>query len=167
MPFIKLFFFHNTAASIILSVIREFINSKVIAIDFSINALRIAMLNTKVLNFLLKVYIYFSNWFFMLSKYENFDIIISNPPYINIEEYFILCNSILKYEPRIALSSIQDVLKNYRTIIKYYNIYLNINGLLIFEIGNNQYLDIKNILYQKNVLWYKDIYNLNRIFFIL
>ena len=47
-----------------------------------------------------------------------FDLIVTNPPYININDWYKLTNSIVLFEPQIALTDHCDGLSHYYNIIK-------------------------------------------------
>ena len=77
---------------------------------------------------------------------SKYDFIISNPPYINKYDLRRLDKSIFSFEPHVALEAGIDGLREIRKIILKSKKLLKINGKLIFEIGNNQYIKIKKIL---------------------
>ena len=67
---------------------------------------------------------------------ENYDVIISNPPYIGINENIEIEDSVKGFEPNIALfSPTQDALIFYRKITKDCENHLNENGLFFLEIN--------------------------------
>ncbi len=67
---------------------------------------------------------------------ENFDIIISNPPYIGLEEEKEIADSVKEFEPKMALfSPTSDALIFYRKIAEDAEKYLNENGMLFLEIN--------------------------------
>lgn len=66
-----------------------------------------------------------------------FDLIISNPPYINKKDYESLDKE-LYFEPKSALYGGEDGLDFYKDIIKNSSNYLNDSGHLVFEIGYDQ-----------------------------
>ena len=68
----------------------------------------------------------------------NFDIIVSNPPYIPSKEIASLDGSVKDYEPIWALDGGKDGLRFYRSIIKFWKTLLRPDGLLIFEVGEGQ-----------------------------
>lgn len=86
--------------------------------------------------------------------YRKFDIIISNPPYINTKDIDTLMPEVRDYEPRMALDGDEDGLKFYRNIIFQSRNYLKQNGCILFEIGCEQGNAVKEI-FEKNQ--YKDI----------
>lgn len=74
---------------------------------------------------------------------ESFDIIASNPPYI--ETAVIPSLETVKYEPKAALDGGEDGLKFYRHIINNFAPALKENGMFVFEIGYDQAEKIKEL----------------------
>lgn len=64
----------------------------------------------------------------------SYDIIVSNPPYISLDEKSVMSKSTLKHEPHVALFS-EDPMLFYRKISEYARIHLNLNGALYFELN--------------------------------
>lgn len=83
-----------------------------------------------------------SNLFEELAQQEDyagaFDIIVSNPPYIESGVIDTLMPEVREYEPRIALDGRTDGLYFYRRIIEEAGTYLSGGGELFLEIGSNQ-----------------------------
>lgn len=69
---------------------------------------------------------------------EQFDMIVSNPPYIRTDEIPKLMPEVMSYEPMIALDGMEDGLHFYRKIVAGSKEYLKENGWLLFEIGYDQ-----------------------------
>lgn len=111
------------------------------AIDISENALNIAKKNAETYN---------QNINFVLSDvYKNlldkdFDVIISNPPYIKTDVINTLERDVKDFEPKLALDGMADGLYFYKTILE--NHVLVPNGMVFFEIGYDQNIDIKSLL---------------------
>ena len=72
---------------------------------------------------------------FLIGKY---DLIVSNPPYINKSNLKYLEKDVGKYEPRLALDGGLDGLSEIRKVIKKSSELVKINGKFILEIGFNQ-----------------------------
>ena len=77
---------------------------------------------------------------------KDFQVILSNPPYIESGEISKLQKQVKNYEPATALDGGADGLDFYRRISKEAMFYLNRGGLLIYEIGYKQGPKVKSIL---------------------
>ena len=80
-----------------------------------------------------------------------FDMIVSNPPYIDSADMKTLQRSVLDYEPHLALFGGEDGLDFYRAIAKNYTSALKPGGYLALEFGEEQGDDICRILEEN---WY-------------
>lgn len=76
---------------------------------------------------------------------KKFDLIVSNPPYINKEDMEVLDERVKK-EPELALFGGEDGLDFYKAIIEKSHEHLNENGYIAFEIGYNQGESVKELL---------------------
>lgn len=72
------------------------------------------------------------------SYIRNYDMIVSNPPYITAEEMKQLPDSVRNYEPTLALYGGEDGLDFYRAIVKNYTPVLKPEGYICFEFGMGQ-----------------------------
>ena len=81
-----------------------------------------------------------------LNDYEEYDLIVSNPPYIEEAVVETLEKTVKDFEPRLALDGGKDGLVFYRKIAKDFKKYLKKEGRLAFEIGFNQGEAVKEIL---------------------
>lgn len=136
--------------------------SQVYASDISDKALEIAEYNSKKNNANVKFIL--SNLFENINDID-FDIIVSNPPYITKEEMQQLEMQVKK-EPEIALYGGIDGLDFYKRITKEAVEHLKIGGYLLFEIGYKQKEAVIEILEQnkfKNIRCVKDFNNLDRV----
>ena len=75
-----------------------------------------------------------------------FDMIVSNPPYIDAADMKTLDKSVIDFEPHMALYGGEDGLDFYRSIVKNYTAALKPGGYLCFEFGEDQGDDICSIL---------------------
>lgn len=117
--------------------------------DISYDALKIAQKNSVNTN----IKIIQSDLFEKIEK--KFDIIVSNPPYIETRTIQTLDKEV-QMEPKLALDGGEDGLDLYRRIIKEAYKYLNSNGILALEIGYNQKDKVINLIEVSNK--YEDIY---------
>ena len=75
-----------------------------------------------------------------------FDMIVSNPPYIKSAEMSKLDPSVRDYEPSWALDGGKDGLKFYKSIVKYWKALIRPGGYLLFEVGEGQAESVKELL---------------------
>lgn len=97
-----------------------------------------------------------------------FDIIVSNPPYIETQVVETLAEEVKDHEPRLALDGGRDGLDFYKKITKEAGKYLNRGGMLFFEIGYNQGEAVMQILEEhgyKEIQLKKDFAGLDRVVF--
>jgi release factor glutamine methyltransferase len=97
---------------------------------------------------------------------SKFDIIVSNPPYITIDESSSLESNVINFEPHLALFCDHDPLLFYRSIIQSAKQLLTKNGLLFFEIHENMAAAIYDLLlFEKfsSIEIYKDFQKKDRI----
>lgn len=76
---------------------------------------------------------------------EKFDIIVSNPPYIKREELPVLQREV-QYEPKMALDGGESGLDFYAFITKSYAEFLKPGGMLVYELGEGQFEDVKKMM---------------------
>ena len=125
--------------AVALAIASQRPQAKVIAVDASLDALKVAAENTQSLK-LSNVRLIQSNWFSALAldkEAKKFDVIVSNPPYI-AEDDAHLKQGDLRFEPRSALASGKDGLDDIRQIIQDAPHYLKPNGWLMLEHGYDQ-----------------------------
>ncbi len=97
---------------------------------------------------------------------QKYDIIVSNPPYVAKEEYSNLQKEILDFEPEIAITDGGNGLVFYDRITKIAKEHLNENGVLLFELGKGQEVEVKQMMEQrgfKKIELIKDYANIVRI----
>ena len=137
--------------------------SKVAASDISEKALKVARENAKSLK---AGEISFIQGDMFENVTDKFDIIVSNPPYIETGEIDELMPEVRDYIPRLALDGDIDGLKFYRIISKEAVKKLNKNGRIFYEIGYNQSRAVASILLENgftDVKIMKDYSGLDRI----
>lgn len=123
----------------VLSNVRDVIAD---GVDISDYAIDLAKRNLDKYN--LQANLYKSDLFGNVSG--KYDIIVSNPPYIETEVIEGLEEQVKDFEPRLALDGGKDGLDFYRIIVKESVNYLNDNGKVLLEIGFNQGEAVKELL---------------------
>ena len=133
---------------IIISLLCSLKLSVGLGIDISKNAISIAQKNAHKHN--LYERIKFSNRSLESIFNKKFDLIVSNPPYIERKNIKNLSEDIKKYEPITALDGGNDGLDLIKKVIYKSKGILKINGMLALEIGNEQFKKVSKILVDNN-----------------
>jgi release factor glutamine methyltransferase len=131
------------SGAIALTLAAEWRSVNVVATDVSDSALRVAQQNVEALGLGERVSLMQSDWF--ESVVGRFDLIVSNPPYIALDEWRGLDKDVRNFDPRIALTDEGDGLGAYREIIAAAGGYLHIGGCLMVEIGWTQGADVSTL----------------------
>ena len=118
------------------------INTEIIASDISDNALRVAKKNNVKNNTKVK---FIHSDLFENIKDNDFDIIVSNPPYIKKDVIPTLSEQV-RNEPIIALDGGNDGLDFYKKIIEQARKYIKNEGYLCLEIGYDQKIEVLTLL---------------------
>jgi release factor glutamine methyltransferase len=149
---------------LIISLLNELKNASGVAVDLSQKALDAAKFNAEKLGVSDKVTFLQNNWNDNIM--EKFDVIVSNPPYIESKAIDKLDDDVRKYEPRGALDGGADGLFCYRYLAK--NIGKNcVGGTRIYlEVGCGQANIVKKIFEDcafSFVGFEKDLNRINRV----
>ena len=141
--------------------------ASIVAIDISEDALLIARENAKHNNTADRIqFLKHDILADMALADNNFDVIVSNPPYVTLNDYANLDNELKNYEPTIALTDQADGLSFYRVITSKAVNYLKNNGKLFFEIGHCHSHQVEELLSSnnfKNIRIIKDYQNIDRV----
>ena len=137
--------------------------TNIIAVDASLAALEIAKKNAQKhdcqnIKFIL------SNWFSNVPKMK-FDLIVSNPPYISMDDEHLTQGDV-RFEPKTALISAENGLFDIKKIAEEAKHYLTKNGQLWFEHGYNQAESVQEILKTRaysNIQTFADFAGNNRV----
>ena len=142
-------------------------NIQVFCSDLSPIACKVTEENAKTLLPESKVKVFQSDLLqFALDMNLEFDVIVSNPPYIRSDLIGTLMEDVKKYEPIMALNGGEDGLEFYRKVVYQSVNVLKPGGLLAFEIGHDQAENVREIMmcngyHDINVV--NDLAGLNRV----
>ena len=129
---------------ILLSILKERPNCYGTGIDISKKSINVSKINAKQLNLTNRVkFIHSSVDNFNIGKY---DLIVSNPPYIESLNLKYLEKDIVNFEPKLALSGGFDGFSKIRKVISKTSTLIKKNGKFVLEIGFNQKNKVKEIL---------------------
>lgn len=147
---------------IAITLFKELNNVIVDAIDISSAALNVAKKNASLLN----CDIHFIENDMLKGLNFKYDVIISNPPYI--DEIEDIMDLVRNNEPKLALFSADNGLYHYKTIIDQSLVNLKENGIIIFEIPDNKCDKISEYAskYYNDIRVYKDYNNQRRVMII-
>jgi len=140
---------------ILLSIIKERSNFYGTGIDVSKKSIKVSKINAKQLNLTNRVkFIHSSVDNFNIGKY---DLIVSNPPYIESFSLKYLEKNVVNFEPKLALSGGLDGFSKIRMVISKASTLIKKNGKFILEIGCNQKDKVKKILKEEGFYINKSI----------
>ncbi len=155
------------SGNIVISLCANLENSSITAIDISEDALSLAVENAKA--HILSERISFKKKDVLnedCADLGQFDIIVSNPPYVKQADYAALQEEIVKYEPSIAVTDYADGFTFYRRIITLAEKLLNPRGILFFEMARDQTETIMELMRENNftdIAVYKDLQSIERV----
>jgi release factor glutamine methyltransferase len=120
-----------------ISILNDLKMARAVGVDISEKALRIAQKNAEKHEVSRRIDLKISDLFASV-KGEEFDLIVSNPPYISAEDFEALQPEVKKFEPRNALTDERDGFSVIEKIILHSPKFLKPGGFLLMEIGFDQ-----------------------------
>ncbi|WP_350432920.1 50S ribosomal protein L3 N(5)-glutamine methyltransferase [Shewanella sp. H8] len=124
------------SACIAIACAYAFEDAEVDALDISEDALEVAQINIESLGVLDRVFPMQSDLFSAIPKGQHYDLIVSNPPYVDAEDIGDMPEE-YHHEPEIGLASGNDGLDLTKRILANAADYLTESGLLVVEVGNS------------------------------
>lgn len=151
--------------AILLALLAERSEWSGIGIDISDEALSLSNENAKIHNLDSRAKFKKGNWIEGID--EEFDIVVSNPPYIPSKDIETLDIDVKNYDPILALDGGEDGLEPYRILFENLPHILKKNGVFAFEFGINQANSIKEMAQNQKELHeiyiLKDLSNIERV----
>ncbi|MCL1115090.1 MULTISPECIES: 50S ribosomal protein L3 N(5)-glutamine methyltransferase [Shewanella] len=124
------------SACIAIACAHAFEDAEVDALDISEDALDVAQINIESLDVMDRVFPIQSDLFSAIPKGPHYDLIVSNPPYVDAEDIGDMPDE-YHHEPAIGLASGRDGLDLTKRILANAADYLTENGVLVVEVGNS------------------------------
>jgi len=163
-PFTNVADLGTGTGAIIVTLLAERPDAVGVATDISPQALLIASENAQSHQVQPRLKITRSDWFDNLDG--QFDLIVSNPPYIAADEMPGLAPDVRDYEPEIALTDNADGLTAYRNIATTVADHLTPQGRVMVEIGPSQAVDVSALFAQaglENITVHQDLDHRDRV----
>ena len=150
---------------VLLSLLKMDERRRGVGSDLSGDALKVAEMNREKLGISKERCTFFKSDLF--EKIEgDYDLIVSNPPYIRTEEIEKLQEEVRLYDPYEALDGKEDGLYFYRRMISEAELYLRKGGSLLFEIGYDQAEEVSGLFKEagfEQIRVKKDLAGLDRV----
>ena len=134
------------SGAIAISLAKYIVNSQITATDISKDALEVAERNAKKHNVDQRIDFLVKDALKDYEFYDKFDIVVSNPPYIETSVISSLMKDVSEYEPKLALDGGEDGLIFYKKTVNNIRKILKPGGELVFEIGYNQGKSVSEIM---------------------
>lgn len=128
---------------ILIALLTEWKNARGVAVDLSPGALETARRNAQNHKVADRIHFICGSWNDSLN--EEFDLIVSNPPYIKHHDIKNLDAEVQNHDPILALDGGNDGLDAYRKIFSSLPVLLKSNGRALLEIGFDQEEDMKRL----------------------
>ncbi len=131
---------------ILLSLLTEFPQAHGLGIDLNPGAVATATINAVALDLAARCEMRAGNWCDGMADGQRFDVIVSNPPYIEDGVIAGLEPEVARFDPRLALTGGADGLDAYRALALCVGSRLTPGGIAAFEVGAGQAADVSALL---------------------
>ncbi len=145
---------------ILLSLLQEYPDAIGVGVDIAGGACVTARENAQRLGLQNRVTFLNGSWFEPLANESQFDLIVSNPPYIPSVEIRNLQNEVKNHDPILALDGGEDGLLPYKFLLPKFKNYLEQGGTVLLEFGAGQVDDIVRIVEDAGATLIRTIHDL-------
>jgi release factor glutamine methyltransferase len=160
---IKIIDIGTGSGCIAISLAKLLPNSTVSGIDVSDDALSIAETNAAI-NFVTNIHFEKIDFLTNCNFLKNYDVLVSNPPYISKKEYESSDEKEIFFEPRLALTDDGDGLTFYKKFAEISSTVLNAGTKIYLEVSYNQSNSVAGLFSPKNdVIIHKDFSRIERM----
>ena len=142
------------SGAIVLALANAGVHAEITAIDRNPEALALAKSNADALGLSEQIKFLESDWLSGVPAEKQFDLIISNPPYLSQALYESAEPEVRDFEPKQALLSAESGMADIKTIMQQSFSFLKPNGYLVFETGTDQHAELSK---QAEQIGYKGI----------
>ena len=142
------------SGAIVLAIAKAGISGEITAVDRDPEALALAKSNADALGLADKITFLESDWLSALSSEKQFDVIISNPPYLSQALYELAEPEVKDFEPKQALLSADAGMSDLKMIMRQSFDFLKPKGHLVFETGTDQHEELSK---EANIIGYHGI----------
>ena len=142
------------SGAIVLALANAGLHAEITAIDRNPEALALAKSNADALGLSEQITFLESDWLSDVPAEKQFDLIISNPPYLSQALYESAEPEVRDFEPKQALLSAESGMADIKTIMQQSFSFLKPNGYLVFETGIDQHAELSK---QAEQIGYKGI----------
>jgi protein-(glutamine-N5) methyltransferase, release factor-specific len=149
--------FGTGTGCLLLSLLSEYQNATGVGVDYSKEALAVAAENAQNLALSNRAHFLYSNWGQDVAG--QFDLLISNPPYIAWSEKAQL-EPELAFDPEQALFAEQEGLGAYITLAEQMRAFMTADAKIVLEIGHTQEQQVKQIFHQAQYCYVETIFDL-------
>lgn len=147
LPFTRVLDLGTGSGCILLTLLAERESATGVGIDLSPEALTVARRNSTALGLKPRATFEAGSWYDPIKEHAApFDLIVSNPPYIALDEMPDLTPEVRDFEPRLALTDEADGLTAYGVIAAGAPAHLAAGGHLLVEIGSTQGAAVASLL---------------------
>ncbi len=138
------------SGALVISLLKAFKDCKAVATDISYEAIYMAKKNSIINNVNNRLQLICCNWLDVFKKID-FDVVVSNPPYIESNKISKLDPEVKNHDPLRALDGGVDGLDGYREMLSKIKLRASAGLVVVFEIGYDQAEKVSSLMHKNNI----------------